>query len=169
MLIANQVNQPYVKYKNSYPNQPYRRINKIISLINDNLPWSIGILITLFLAVAGYRFAHYKDRKKSSEKFRNIILTELKNLYPIPAKWPADVNLILEPKFSTLQAAVEEYKLSLPFYKRNALQKAWFQFYCPTGREIDKNCTSFYHYSVGSDKKERFKHNLNQLLKCAKT
>jgi hypothetical protein len=144
-------------------------MTEIISLINGNLLWSIGILIPLFLALAGYRFAHYKDRKKSSEKFRNIILTELKDLYPISAKWPTDVNLILEPKFGTLQAAVEEYKLSLPFYKRNALRKAWFQFYCPTGREIDNNCTSFYHYSVGSNKKERFKHNLKKLLKYAKT
>lgn len=157
-------------------------INTIISR-----RWEISGTLIMF-AIGAYLVGLNNKRNRfanASQKFRNTILTELKDVYPHPVNWPKnslDIEPFLKSKFASLQTAVEEFKRTLPWHKRKTFEQAWFRYRCSTGREIDIQC--YHHYmpfiststvdgkevTVDNSKtyKETFKHNVNSLLKFAK-
>ena len=105
--------------------------------------------------------------------FRNIILTELKSLYPIPSDWPNDINAFdqrLRQAFPKLQIAVADFRPFIPWYSRWAFDKAWFIYRLGKGgRDIDKQL--YHRYMPFGDNpnyKENFKHNVDKLLSFAK-
>jgi hypothetical protein len=121
----------------------------------------------------------------ASANFRNVFLTELKGIYPIPFDWPKEgiaIDNRLRKAFPNLQAAVTEFKHFIPWYRRKLFDRAWFRYRCSTGRKIDIQC--YHHYmpfegvSIIDGKeirydntkvyKETFKKNVDSLLKYAK-
>ena len=135
-----------------------------------------------------YRFAialknrdnFYKAAKELTDTFHR----ELKEIYPIPANWPENIDYYLRSRFHSLSEAVGNFKRHLPRGKRESFDEAWFRFYCCTGREVDRNCQCYHHYmpfsgvSVVDSKeihedntktyKENFKRNVETLLNFAR-
>ena len=97
------------------------------------------------------------------------MLEALEGLYPSPARWPENIVAFLRSIFPKLQAAVADFRRSLPWYRRRAFDRAWFEYRCDTGREIDLQC---YHHYMGflgqPDPKLTFKRNVDVLLSFAK-
>ncbi len=109
----------------------------------------------------------------ASTTFRNIILTELKGLYPIPSDWPKDFNVLnyqLRQVFPNLQIAVANFKPFVPWYWRWTFDRAWCIYRLgKNGREIDRQL--YHQYMPFADNpnyKDNFKHNVDNLLKYAK-
>ena len=129
----------------------------------------VGSLIGIW---AGYRLSLslsiFNSRCEANKEFLSTFHNTLSDIYPVPIKWPENINIILKTKFPILQAAVGNFRHNLPVSKWNSFDTAWTTFCNPKGREKDKENTEFYQYSVGPDKKERFKHNIDSLLKFAK-
>jgi len=143
-----------------------------------------AILLALFVGWINSKLKR-KDRfANASLKFRTIFLQELKDIYPDPVNWPDSYGIdgLLRSKFPTLQAAVEDFRFFLPWYKKYFFDRAWFKYQCSTGRKIDIQC--YHHYmpfkgesSVNGkttefDKskiyKQTFKKNVEDILKYAK-
>lgn len=150
--------------------------------------WMLGICGALITSWICYCLAISLNRRNSfnnaAKEFTDTICRELQDIYPIPAKWPDDIDTFLRSKFTNLQSAVEKFKFFLPWHKRRSIEKDWFRFYCSTGRKVDKNCQVYHHYmpfrGSSSDggkikeydntktNKENFKHNVDKLLLYAK-
>ncbi len=152
----------------------------------------IGIGGTIVGAILGawltYRFSlnlsDINDRREANRKFLSTFHNELSDIYPTPVNWPDDIDSYLRSKFKFLQAAVGEFRHYLPIDEWDSFDKAWFNFYCSTGREIDKECQVYHNYmpfrgtsTVNGKKvtkdnsqtyKVTFKYNVDQILKFAK-
>ena len=142
-------------------------------------PAILAVLISGLIAFQVQRFISFRS---AANKFAETFFNELKGIYPKPENWPENIDHFLRTRFPTLQAAIEEFKNILPWYKRKAFDKAWFRYRCSTGREIDTQC--YHHYmpfittSIVDGKEvtvdnsgmytETFKHNVDALLKFAK-
>jgi hypothetical protein len=158
------------------------------NLFADNPTWSIGILVGLFGIIAAHRLVSYREKRNNfnnaAKVFTNVFHGELKEIYPIPANWPNNIDHYLRERFDNLSEAVGEFRDHLPHRKQKAFADAWFRFYCCTGREVDKACQCYHHYmpfsgvSVVDGKeghedntktyKEDFKKNVEALLKFAR-
>ena len=140
----------------------------------------VGVLLGAWIT---YRFSlKLSDINVRREANRHLIATfhrELADIYPTPVNWPNDIQNYLSSKFTALQAAVGEFRHYLPAEEWEAFDKAWFNYYCSTGREVDKSCQSYLHYmnfvTTTSDQKTKkqdgqktFKCNVDQILKFAK-
>ena len=140
----------------------------------------VGALIG---ALISYRFslelANRNFRRAVNDRLITAFHKELGGIYPNPADWPKDIDKFLRSKFSSLQAAVGEFRQYLPAHEWEAFDKAWFNFYCSTGREVDKYCQSYLHYvdfistttnqeTTRQDGKGNFIRNVDQILKFAK-
>jgi hypothetical protein len=107
----------------------------------------------------------------------------LKDIYPIPAKWPTDIHQFLEEKFPDIQAAVATFQPHVRGRrKKKGFTKAWVDYYNAYG---DDSCQCYHHYmpfsgtSIVDGKqewhdntktyKDNFRHNVDNLLKFAKT
>ena len=154
----------------------------------ENPTWSIGLVVGLFGIIAGHRLLTRRDRiatfNKAATEFSDCFHSELREIYPIPANWPKDIDIYLRARFDSLSEAVGKFKRHLPKRKQRAIERDWFLFYCSTGRDIDKGCQVYHHYmpfsgmSVVNGKtthydntktyKETFKHNVDRLLEYAK-
>lgn len=142
-------------------------------------------LVVAYLASLNSRLARLAS---AAAKFRDVIYSELKGLYPIPSDWPTDafgIDRILRKAFPTLQAAVDEYRNFIPWYCRWSFDRAWKLYRMgPEGREIDNQDYSQYEewvstfISQATDNqitkdntiiyKDNFKKNVDRLLKYAK-
>ncbi|MBL4679426.1 MAG: hypothetical protein JKY88_01735 [Pseudomonadales bacterium] len=85
----------------------------MIEVIANNF-WAISGSILLACFTAWLAWNHFLEvrRINASDKFRSIVLAELKEYYPIPTSWPEhsfDISYILREKFPALNEAVEEY------------------------------------------------------------
>jgi hypothetical protein len=135
-----------------------------------------GAIITGTVALAGifwtHRLARRRERKTSSQKFRQNILDLFQGLYPIASNWPKDpmdIDPILRAIFPKLQVAVAEFRRVVPFYYRRAFDRAWFRYRNAHEREIDDQCYHHYIFSqLAGNPKDYFKKNVDKLLSFAK-
>lgn len=142
----------------------------------------IGAWISYKLAI---QLAEVNARKEADRKIISTFHRELSDVYPYPINWPENIVAFLESKFTTLNAAVGEFRHYLTPEQWEGFDKAWFSFYNATGREIDnKNCQCYHHYmpfsgvsmidgkEIRHDNtktyKENLKKNVDALLKFVK-
>ena len=127
------------------------------------------VLAALFGGLLSLYVYRLNGFRAASVKFRAAVLTALEGLYPAPARWPEDVDMFLRNIFPQLQSAVAEFRPVLPWYRRRAFDRAWFDYRCATGREVDVQC--YHHYMAFSgqpDPRLTFKQNVDALLSFAK-
>lgn len=139
--------------------------------------WFLGIAGALATILINYWLNNTRDkiarRATAAAKFNSEILNILSGLYPLPSDWPDNINMIetrLRFVFPKMQIAIEEFNFFLPWYKKVLLNRDWSRFRNAYGRNQDMQC--YHHYMpFGSNPnyKENFKHNVDRLLKYAKT
>ena len=132
----------------------------------------VGALLGTWL---GYRLslqlAAINAKRQASQRLISTFHRELGDLYPALVNWPENIDGFLRSKFTALNCATGEFRHYLPHNEWDSFDKAWFGYYCSTGREIDKQCQDYTHYMpFGSNPKykENFKDNIDNLLKFAK-
>lgn len=112
--------------------------------------WLLGACGALVLVLIRFRFtAALRNRdifNNAAKEFADTFFKELKEIYPIPANWPNNIDHYLRARFDNLQEAVGKFRSYLPKRRRKSLDEAWFRFYCCTGREVDRNCQCYHHY-----------------------
>lgn len=139
-----------------------------------------SILLALFVGWINGRNSRKNRLANASERFRNIVIQELKEVYPNPANWPENIDGFLRARFTTLQAAVEAFCPFVPFYSRWFFRRVWVSYY---NAYKSGGCECYHHYmpfsgeSVVNGKrtkndntktyKQTFKRNIDQLLKFA--
>ena len=147
----------------------------------------IGVVGAVVGALLGawitYRFSlkltDINVRREANHRLIAAFHRELADIYPTPVNWPDDIDNFLRSKFSILQAAVGEFRYYLPVQEWKDFDRAWFNYYCSTGRDVDKSCQSYLHYmnftTTTSDKKtikqnckKNLKDNVDHILKFAK-
>jgi len=141
----------------------------------------VGVLVGALLT---YRFAlKLADRSERLQINRNLIkvfTSELSDVYPTAVNSPENIDPYLRSKFSKLQAAVAEFRLHLPCAEWEPFDQTWFEYYCSTKRDIDRDCQVYHHYmnfSGTSTENEEFNQdghanlvsNINKILAYAKT
>ena len=140
----------------------------------------VGALIGAWIA---YRFsleiANINARREANRHLISAFHRELADIYPTPVNWPKDIDSYLRSKFSSLQAAVGEFRHYLPIQEWEDFDRAWFNYYCYTNRDVDRTCQSYLHYidsiTTTSDQKIitengkiKFKYNVDNILSFAK-
>ncbi len=159
----------------------------LIDFAGTHIPQIAGGLIMAFVVAYLAGLNNRLNRlAAASANFRNVFLTELKGLYPIPSDWPKDINELdqrLRKAFPGLQVAITNFKPFVPWYWQWTFDRAWHIYRLgKNSREIDQQC--YHHYmpfegvSVINGKeirydntktyKETFKNNIDNLLKYAK-
>ncbi|MBT6229411.1 MAG: hypothetical protein HOI47_22430 [Candidatus Scalindua sp.] len=150
--------------------------------------WPFIIISPLLVTLGAFAVRRYITFQNASIKFHEAVLNELGDIYPNPVNWPnntLNIKHILKTKFTNLQVAVEEFRRALPWRKRKAFAEAWLRYHCSPSYRKDKDCQEYSHYipctstSIVNGKqitdettlescKEKFKHNIDTLLKFAK-
>jgi hypothetical protein len=133
-----------------------------------------SILVAAFVAYFAYRTVVRKQYVEAAEKFRESVLGQLKDIYPIATDWPDSMDCYLSNKFSALQNSVTTFEFALPWYKRYFFNRAWRIYRVgENGRDQDKQC---YHQYLGFtiddhyiDPRKQLNKNVDRLLKYAKT
>ncbi len=140
----------------------------------------IGALLGAWIAyLFSLKLADFNFRREANRRLIAAFHRELADIYPTPVNWPEDIDNFLRSKFSILQAAVGEFRHYLPVEEWDSFDRAWFNYYCSTGREIDKNYQSYSHYTnvtIATNDQEpykqsgqkNFKYNVDQILKFTK-
>lgn len=145
----------------------------MLEIVTENF-WNIAasIMVVAFSGYVAWRSSYKSRYANACSAFRSSVLTTLNGLYPHQASWPSDssaIDPILRAAFPALQAAVAEFRPFLPWWRRSAFDRAWFQYHCSTGRSIDAQV--YHHYMAFSsqpDPKETFNANVARLLSFAK-
>jgi len=122
----------------------------------------VGALLGAWIA---YRFslklADFNVRREANRRLIAAFHRELADIYPTPVNWPEDIVSFLRSKFSILQAAVGEFRHYLPMQKWEDFDRAWFNYYCSTGRDVDKSCQCYslyeFHYNNKRSKNDKTK------------
>lgn len=146
-------------------------------IINNFEKISGAILLACFTAWLGYRHFLKVRRINAADKFRSIVLSELKGLYPIATEWPEhghDITYILSNKFPLLSSAVYEYSKFVR--DRNGFLGAWDNYRCGS-KELAMGEQDYFQYTGAyfddqepPNPKEIFKANVNRLIEfCEKT
>jgi len=105
----------------------------------------ITILIALFTILGLFAVQRYVAYRVASAKFRDVVLRELSDFYPVFTRWNGvKLGSELKGKFPTLQAAVSDFAASVPWYNKRAFGKAWMAYCNATGRDCDMN--TYLHY-----------------------
>ena len=135
----------------------------------------LGALITYRLSL---KLADINARREANRRLIVAFHKELSDIYPTPVNWPENIDTFLRSKFSTLQAAVREFRHYLPVQEWKDFDRAWFNYYCSTGRDVDKSCQSYLHYmnfisttDQGTTKQngqKNLKDNVDHILQFAK-
>jgi len=144
----------------------------MLERIVDNF-WAItaAVLVAAFAGYVAWRNGHKSRYAAACATFRASVLRALEGLHPHHAKWPQNSNGIdpmLRAAFPALQTAVAEFRPFVPFWQRRAFDRAWHQYHCSTGRDIDAQ--AYHHYMAFSDKpdpKVTFHANVSRLLSFA--
>jgi hypothetical protein len=132
-------------------------------------PWLATLIVGVFAAIVLLGVHRHNAFRAASTKYRSTFLETLRQVYPHPVQWPANIDHFLRGVFPTLQAAVAEFRAFVPWYRRRSYDAAWFAYRCSTGREVDLQC---YHHYMGfggdPDPKKMFKSNVDRLLSYAR-
>jgi hypothetical protein len=106
-----------------------------------------GALVLILIRLAYKSEIRRRDIfNKAAKELTDSFHRELKEVYPIPANWPDNIDQYLRARFDTLSEAVGKFKRHLSNRKQKRISEAWFSFYCCTGREVDRNCQCYHHY-----------------------
>lgn len=108
-------------------------------------------------------------RRNAAIAFQFAIFETLKGLYPLPEKWPKDIEVPLRNAFASLQMAVAHFRSFVPKSERQAFDRAWAEYRCSTGRDVDVQ--SYHHYmdfGDNPDPRGNFRRNVEALLIFAK-
>ena len=127
-----------------------------------------AVLLASFVGYVTWRNNFKNRRAAACATFRSAVLKELGSVYPNVVSWPENIDGFLRSRFSALQAAVENFRPFVPWWRRWLFDRAWFRYRCATGRKIDVQC--YHHYMGFNDNpnyKEAFKNNVLRLLSFA--
>jgi hypothetical protein len=103
------------------------------------------ILAAMFALLGAFAVARYNAYRTASAKFRASVLESLSDFYPTFTRWDgASLGTELKGKFPALQAAVSDFKASLPWWRKDDFHKAWVGYCNATGRDCDMN--TYLHY-----------------------
>lgn len=103
------------------------------------------IIAALIAILGGFAVARYNAYRTASAKFRDVVLSELNDFYPVFTRWHgASFSNELSAKFPILQAAADDFLPSIPWYRKVSFRKAWVSYCNATGRECDMN--TYLHY-----------------------
>lgn len=160
-----------------------------INLSTSDL-WLLGAASACLAWLVPHRLSFWREREArraaACVKFQNSVLTALSGLYPVPSNWPDEkitIIKILEGRFQPLQAAVAEFRKSLPWYKKFFFDRAWRIYRLgKDGREIDGQYYwqyvphkgegiehgRYYKHDNTNTYKDAFKKNVGRLLNYAK-
>jgi hypothetical protein len=132
----------------------------------------VGLVVAVVGAVLAHRLTVRRDRhtarRTAAVKFRAAFTSALSGLYPLPTNWPEDIDRVLRGVFPTLQSAVEEFRLFVPFWRRRFFDRTWFKYRCGTGRRIDlQNYHHYIEFGSNPNAKEKFRQNVAALLSFA--
>lgn len=142
-----------------------------------------AVVGTLLGAWIAYRFslklADINARREANRRLIAAFHRELADIYPTPVNWPKDIDNFLRSKFSNLQAAVGEFRHHLPIQECEDFDRAWFNYYCSTGRDVDRSCQSYLHYmnfiettgdqtTTKQNGQKNLKENVDHILRFAK-
>lgn len=153
-------------------------LHEWVNSLTDGERWSYGLaavtLASIFAAPAvTHRLAARRDRwnakRHAAATFRATVLSALNGFYPLPFRWPDDITSSLSDVAPTLQSAVAQFRPFVPWRKRRSFDRAWFNYRCATGREMDSQC--YHHYiafSSNPEAKKNFRRNVDALLNFAK-
>jgi len=159
--------------------------NVTLSTVDLFLLSACGALVVIFIRLRYASEVRSRDIFNiAAKEFTATFHKELKEIYQTPMNWPDDINHYLSLRIDNLKEAKGKFRDHLPRRKRKSFDDAWFSFYCYTGREVDKNCQTYHHYtpyistSIVNGKeiiidttktyKDTFKKNIDALLKYAK-
>ncbi|HAJ26610.1 MAG TPA: hypothetical protein DCG53_05100 [Syntrophus sp. (in: bacteria)] len=158
-----------------------------IDVLGGHISQIAGALIMACIVAYLAGFNNRRNRcAVAAEKFRNAFYNELKGLYPTPTDLPKDFHILdnrLRKSFMVLQCAVDEFKHFIPWYRRWFFFRAWHRYRLgKDGRDIDQQY--YGQYKSGetvtsnqhgkeiieiTDGKKNFKHNVDRLMKYART
>lgn len=146
----------------------------VLNLVTPNyiIPL-IGVVGAFAVAFFAHRLTIERDRlnarRNAATAFRTAFLAPLTGLYPLPLRWPNDIDQFLRNAAPTLQNAVTQFRPFLPWWKRWAFDRAWFKFRCGTGRDIDlQNYHRYIAFGSNPDAKGIFRRNVDKVLSFAK-
>lgn len=115
----------------------------LISVGGTLLGAFVGGLISLYQSD---RSSRRTQRLEENRRLINTFTTELSDIYPTVSYRPGDIDSFPKKKFPILQAAIREFRFSLPKSDWPEFDSAWRRYYCATGREVDRESQSYLHY-----------------------
>lgn len=139
--------------------------------------YHVAGVIALACFGAWLRWRHYRKTKRleAAAKFREVILSELKELYPegIYHKNGREIVKLLREKHLTINAAVLEYRHYILFKK--SIDKAWNEYSGIGAYRDNDDFATYNHYAFKGNKlsdfseepKALFLKNVGNLLKTA--
>jgi hypothetical protein len=126
---------------------------------------------TIIAALIGVLGILYIFRLKAGRHFRQIVLSELKGIYPEPRITVEQSNTQIRQSIKEIESASAEYRRFVSFYRKSSFDVA-VQEYCKTARETNwQNTLDFSKsmpYLKDKNPKEIFKQHVDELLKYAK-
>jgi hypothetical protein len=142
-----------------------------VNSLSEGERWAAGLVVVGLGIFVTHHFAMRRERlstkRNASMAFRTAILSALSDLYPEPVNWPNDIDNALRQLFPSLQSAIAQFRPFLPPWRRQAFDRAWFQYRCSTGRKIDVQCYHHYMAFGGTDAQGNFRRNVDALLSFA--
>jgi hypothetical protein len=139
----------------------------------------VGTLLGAWVAyLFSLKLADINFRREANRRLIAAFHSELTDIYPTTVNWPENIDTFLGSKFSILQAAVGEFRHYIPVYEWEDFDRAWFNYYCSTGRDVDRSGQNYLHYmnlTMTSDQEttiqngqKNLKDNVDNILKFAK-
>lgn len=127
------------------------------------------VIVAALISVLGVL---YVFRLKASSRFRQVIFTELKGIYPEPRITADQANTQIRQSIKEIESASTEFKRFVTFYRKSSFDRA-VQKYCKTAKNTDWNihATKDWFPSMKhliQDPKPDFFKCIEELLKYAK-
>lgn len=135
--------------------------------------WITYIAVGSVLALLVHRLTIRRERKaakrNAAANFRAAVHGALNDVYPLPVKWPDNIDHFLRRAFPALQAAVAQFRPFVPLWQRRAFDRAWYNYRSASGQK--KELQAYHHYmgfDSNPDPKGNFRRNVDALLSFAK-
>lgn len=145
------------------------------NIFAENITWSIGIVISLFVIIAAHRLVLFRQKRnkivEASEKFRNKILAELVGLYPVTQYWDKETYPRFIQSVPKIESAAAEFRY---FIKSKVSFDAAVKKYCEYCKHITWDEVAAYSMYPSMRKpgeigpRERFEEIVDNLLSFAK-
>jgi hypothetical protein len=131
--------------------------------------WLLGICGALIMAFLGVRLAivvqRYGASVAASHTFRNIILSELKGLYPVNDYWDKSIFPRFKQSIAKIESAATEFQFFIPFYQRKAYKKALSDYYDYCNKITWYDVAGYYFWPENQENpREQFKNIVDRIL-----